>query len=234
LSFIEVGANNGNYIPDLNGANGKVYRWVQPVSGVKQGYYEPAVFLVTPKKQQIANLGIEYNISKNALLNAEVAMSNYDVNTFSSIDKDNDKGYAAKVDFKNTMPFKGSKRGIKLATDLGYEYVDARFKPLERLRNIEFTRDWGLPLLLTTPEHENIVMAGLQLSDKKGNSLRYQFTEYNRGTSFTGLRHSFTHIQTIKGWMLNNQVTLSNIDAINDKGYFWRPTFNLSRQFAKL
>jgi hypothetical protein len=234
LSFIEVGANNGNYIPDLNGANGKVYRWVQPVSGVKQGYYEPAVFLVTPKKQQIANLGVEYNISKNTLLNAEVAMSNYDVNTFSSIDKDNDKGYAAKVDFKNTMPFKGSKRGIKLATDLGYEYVDARFKPLERLRNIEFTRDWGLPLLLTAPEHENIVMAGLQLSDKKSNSLRYQFTEYNRGTSFTGLRHSFTHMQTIKGWVLNNQVTLSNIDAINDKGYFWRPTFNLSRQFAKL
>jgi hypothetical protein len=234
LSFIEVGANNGSYIPDLNGANGKVYRWVQPVSGVKQGYYEPAVFLVTPKKQQIANLGVEYNISKNTLLNAEVAMSNYDVNTFSSIDKDNDKGYAAKVDFKNTMPFKGSRRGIKLATDLGYEYVDARFKPLERLRNIEFTRDWGLPLLLTAPEHENIVMAGLQLSDKKSNSLRYQFTEYNRGTSFTGLRHSFTHMQTIKGWVLNNQVTLSNIDAINDKGYFWRPTFNLSRQFAKL
>ncbi|HEX6431962.1 MAG TPA: hypothetical protein VF008_29925 [Niastella sp.] len=234
LSFIEVGVNNGNYIPDLNGANGKVYRWVEPVNGVRQGYYEPAVFLVTPKKQQIANLGVEYNISKNTVLNTEVAMSNYDVNTFSSIDKDNDKGYAAKVDFKNTLPFKGSKRGIKLNTDLGYEYVDARFKPLERLRNIEFTRDWGLPLLLTAPEHENIVTAGMQLADKNGNSLRYQFTEYNRGTTFTGLRHSVMHMQTIKGWTLNNQITLSNIDAINDKGYFWRPTFNLSRQFAKL
>ena len=51
------------------------------------------VFLVTPKKQQVANLGVEYNISKNTLLNAEVAMSNYDVNTFSSIDKENDKGF---------------------------------------------------------------------------------------------------------------------------------------------
>ncbi len=27
---------------------------------------------------------------------------------------------------------------------------------------------------------------------------------------------------------------LSNIDATNDKGYFWRPTINISRQFAKL
>lgn len=234
LSFIEVGANNGNYIPDLNGANGKVYRWVEPINGVKQGYYEPAVYLVTPKKQQVANLGIEYAISKNTVLNTEVAMSNYDVNTFSGIDKGNDRGYAGKVDFRNSMPFKGSKKELKLTTELGYEYVDARFKPLERLRNIEFTRDWGLPLLLTVPVHENIVTGAVRLSDKKSNSLRYQFTEYNRGTDFTGLRHNVTHEQTIGGWVLNNQFMLSNIDATNDKGYFWRPTINLSRQFAKL
>jgi hypothetical protein len=232
LSFIEVGLNNGNYIPDLNGA--KVYRWIEPVNGVKQGYYEPAVYLVTPKKQQVANLGVEYNISKNTVLNTEVAMSNYDVNTFSSIDKHNDRGYAGKVDFKNSLPFKGSKKGFRLNTDLGYEYVDARFKPLERLRNIEFTRDWGLPLLLTTPEHENIVTAGVQLSDKRSNSLRYQFTEYNRGTTFTGLRHNVTQVQNIGGWVFNNQFMLSNIDAVSDKGYFWRPTINISRQFAKL
>lgn len=234
LSFIEVGLNNGNYVPDLNGANGKVYRWVEPVNGVKQGYFEPAVYLVTPKKQQVANLGIEYNISKNTVLNTEVAMSNYDVNTFSSIDKGNDRGYASKVDFKNSLPFKGSKRGLKLTTELGHEYVDARFKPLERLRNIEFTRDWGLPLLLNVPEHENIITGGVQLSDQKNNSLRYQFTEYNRGTSFTGLRHNITHLQNIKGWVLNNQFMLSNIDAASDKGYFWRPTLNISRQFTKL
>jgi hypothetical protein len=234
LSFLEVGLNNGNYLPDLNGANGKVYRWIEPVNGVKQGNYEPAVFLVTPKKQQVANLGVEYNISKNTVLNAEVATSNYDVNTFSNIDKGNDRSYATKLDFKNILPFKGSKRGVQLTTDLGYEYVDARFKPLERLRNIEFTRDWGLPLLLTTQEHENIITGGLQLSDKKSNSLRYQFTEYNRGTTFTGLRHSVTQTQNIAGFVLNNQFTLSNIDATDDKGYFWRPTINISRQFPRL
>ncbi|OQP61567.1 hypothetical protein A3860_31960 [Niastella vici] len=234
LSFLEVGSNNGNYIPDLNGANGKVYRWVQPVNGVKQGNYEPAVFLVTPKKQQVANLGVEYNISKNTVLNTEVATSNYDINTFSDIDKKNDRGYATKIDFKNTLPFKDSKRGIRLTTDLGYEYVDARFKPLERLRNIEFTRDWGLPLVTTTAEHENIVTGGVQLSDNKMNSLRYQFTEYNRGTTFTGLRHSITQMQNIHGWILNNQFTLSNIDGTDNKGYFWRPTINISRMFPKL
>lgn len=234
LSFIEVGLNNGNYIPDLNGANGKVYRWVQPVNGVKQGNFEPAVFLVTPKKQQVANLGVEYNINKHTVLNTEVAMSNYDVNTFSTIDKANDKGYAAKVNFKNTMPVKGSKKGLQLTTSLGYEYVDSRFKPLERLRNIEFTRDWGLPLLDNEVVNENIVTAGVQVSDKQSNSLQYQFTEYNRGTGFTGFRHSVTQVQKVKGWLFNNQFSLSNVDATDSKGYFWRPTINISRQFAKL
>lgn len=234
LSFIEVGVNNGNYIPDLNGANGKVYRWIAPVNGQKQGNFEPAVFLVTPKKQQIANLGVEYNINKNTVMSGEVAMSNYDVNTFSTIDKGNDKGYAGKVDIKNTIPFKGAKKGLKLTTTLGYEYVDARFKPLERLRNIEFTRDWGLPLLDADLVNENIIRAGVALSDKANNSLQYQFTEYNRGTTFTGFRNSITHIQTIGGWTFNNQLSLSNIDATDQKGYFWRPGVNISRRFAKL
>jgi hypothetical protein len=233
LSFIEVGPNNGNYIPDLNGANGKVYRWVEPVNGQKQGYYEPAVFLVTPKKQQVMNLGVEYNVNKNTVVNAEVAMSNYDVNTFSDIDKGNDQGYAAKVQFKNTMPL-NAKTGLKLTTDLGYEYVEAQFRPLERLRNIEFTRDWGLPLLQVQPDHETIITGGLQMSDSKNNSLRYQFTQYNRGTKFTGIRNSVIHNQVIGGWTFNNQLILSNIDGENEKGYFWRPTLNISRRFAKL
>lgn len=234
LSFIEVGANNGNYVIDLNGANGKVYRWVMPVNGIKQGDYEAAIFLVTPKKQQVANLGVDYKINKNTMLTTEVAMSNYDVNTFSTIDKGNDKGYGAKVDLKNTRPFSWSKKGLKLTTDLNYEYVDARFKPLERLRTVEFTRDWGLPLVVTTPENENIVSAGVQLSDKGNNSLSYQFTEYNRGTTFTGFRNSITHVQTIGGWTFNNQFSLSNIEATDQKGYFWRPGVSISRRFKKL
>ena len=62
LSFTLVGQGNGNYVPDFNGANGKVYRFVMPVAGVKQGSYEPINILVTPKKQQLVNLGVDYAI----------------------------------------------------------------------------------------------------------------------------------------------------------------------------
>jgi hypothetical protein len=235
LSFIYVGEKNGNYIPDLNGANGKVYRWVEPVGGVKQGNYEPAVFLVTPKKQQLMNLGVDYKLDKKTVINTEVAMSTYDVNTFSSRDKDNDKGYAARVLVTNTQPLGNPQKGLKLVTNLGYEFVQDKFKPLERLRNIEFTRDWGLPLLPNAPPvDETIITAGAQLSDNRNNTLRYQFTSYNRDNDFKGIRNSVTHTQSVKGWRFNNNFTLSTFDATNEKGHFLRPMIDISRQFARI
>ncbi len=66
-------------------------------------------FLVTPKKQQVITLGVDYTVNKNTEVNTEVAMSNYNVNAFSGNDKDDDKGYAAKAGVKNTIPFKGEK-----------------------------------------------------------------------------------------------------------------------------
>ena len=192
LSFIDVGAGKGNYIPDFNGANGKVYRWIEPVDGVSQGNFLPAVFLVTPKKQQVFSLGLDYNVSKNTVITSEVAMSVYDVNGFSSKDKANDQGYATRITIRNSTPL-NTTSGLRLQTDVGYEYVDSRFKPLERLRNIEFTRDWGLPLQVGAAD-ETIVNAATAILDAKGNSLKYQFTTYNRGTEFRGFVLAYVDI----------------------------------------
>ncbi|MFT3827749.1 MAG: hypothetical protein QM731_27775 [Chitinophagaceae bacterium] len=232
LSFVDVGVGNGNYILDLNGANGKVYRWVEPVGGKKQGQYEPAVFLVTPKKQQVLNVGVDYTISKTTSVSVDGAMSKYDVNTFSKLDKDNDKGYAAKLVVKDARPLSSSKK-LKLVSDLGYEYVQAAFKPLERLRNVEFSRDWGLTST-DTLQNESIITAATQLVDEKNNSFRYQFTQYNRGSVYSGFRNAITHQQVWRNWRFNNNVSLTNVSNTIEKGYFFRPTLDVQRSFPKL
>jgi hypothetical protein len=233
LSFIEVGQGFGNYVPDLNGANGKVYRWLAPVNGAKQGNYEPAVFLVTPKKQQVISVGVDYAVTKNTTISTEGAMSNYDINTFSSRDKKNDKGYAGKVALRNSLPVGDKAKGRKFITDLGYEYVEALFKPLERLRNIEYTRDWGLPLRVD-PADEKIATAGVALEDAKSNALRYQLTTYDRSDGFHGIRNAITQIQVLGGWRFNNVINLSNINSPANKGYFFRPNFNVAKTFKRL
>lgn len=232
LSFIEVGQGFGNYIPELNGANGKVYKWVAPVNGIKQGYYEPAVFLVTPKKQQVISVGADYSINKNTVLISEGAMSTYDVNSFSKRDKQNDKGYATKLGLRNTRNIGSQATGKKLTTDLGYEYVQAAFKPIERLRNVEYTRDWGLALRVN-PADERIISAGLQMDDAKSNSVRYQITSYNRSDGFNGVRNAITHVHDFGGWKFNNIFSLSNLQSNTDKGYFLRPTVSVTKSLKQ-
>lgn len=233
LSFIEVGQGFGNYVPDFNGANGKVYKWVAPVNGERQGNFEPAIFLATPKKQQLVSLGVDYALTENMILTAEGAMSDYDVNTFSKKDKQNDKGFAGKMGLKNTLPLGDASKGKKLVFNLGYEHVQAAFKPLERLRNVEFTRDWGLPLQ-TDPQNENIFTAGAQFLDAKNNSLQYQFSSYTRDDSFRGIRNRIDHRQEIKGWKWDNIFNLSTFHSAADKGYFLRPSASVSRKFKQL
>jgi len=233
LSFANVGAGYGNYVQDLNGVNGNVFLWVAPVNGQMQGSYEAAQFLVTPKTQRVMTAGAEYTPNKNTVLSAEVAKSHYDVNTLSSIDKANDDGYAAKFLFSNTLSAGRAAKGRRLTTNLGYEYVQANFKPLERLRPVEFFRDWGLALNVAAAT-ERIYNAGIMLSDKKLNSIRYDIARYQRGDGFAGTRHIFTVKQDIHGWRLSDQLSITKSDSTNFSGYYIRPTFDVSKQLTRL
>lgn len=233
LSFTDVGPGNGDYVPDFSGANGKVYKWTAPVNNVHQGNYAPVTFLVTPKKQQVASAGIEYILNKHTTVSTELGYSDVDVNTFSAKDKSNDKGYAAKVLIRHVAPVGVAARNVQLQAEAGYEYVDARFKPLERLRSVEFTRDWGLPLIVL-PENETIYNAAVQLFDANKNMLRYQFASYIRGNSYQGFRNEIVHNQQYKNWRFNNNISITHSNSETEKGIFFRPAIDVSRELVKL
>ncbi|MEJ7767619.1 MAG: hypothetical protein WKF89_07390 [Chitinophagaceae bacterium] len=233
LSFFDVGQGNGDYVPDFSGVNGKVYKWIAPVDRISQGRYAPATLLVTPKKQQVASVALEHAIGKNSTVITELGYSNYDINTFSQKDKGNNKGFAAKVQINTQYNLGAAEKKWKLSTDAGVELVDKKFRPLERLRNVEFTRDWGLPFIVL-PENESIIHAGVQLSDQNDNSAKYQLVKYNRGSSFNGIRQSLLHRQHTKAWQFNNQLSITHFNADRENGNFFRPSLNVSRQFRKL
>ena len=232
LSFIEVGAGRGNYVPDFNGANGKVYKYVPPAGSVRQGNFEPVTILVTPKKQQLVNLGVDYAITTNMLLKSEVAMSNYDPNTFSKVHNGDDKGFAAKFQLNNTKQLR-QKNNLHLLTGIDYEFVQDKFRPLERLRTVEFSRDWGLPILVQ-PETENIIRATAGVKDIKNHGVLYKFTNYRRGSNYNGFQNAINHMADWKGWQLNNEIVITRFSSFLDRGLFFRPTIDISKQFKKL
>ncbi len=234
LGFIEVGQGKGNYVPDFNGANGKVYRWAAPVNGIPQGNYEPATYLVTPKKQQVVTMGAVYAISEKTNLSTEVAMSKYDVNAFSRKDKGDNKGFAGKFNLNHLINFQTNKgKLLQLKTVGGYEVTDKNFHPVERLRTVEFYRDWGLEY---QPEAavEHLPFAGFELSDSAGNSLQYQSSAYLRSDGYKGFRQFLTNDQKIKGWQMKSIFNLTNFHSFNTKGFFLRPSVDISKVFPKL
>jgi len=235
LSFTEVGFGNGNYIQDLNNsANGKVYRWVAPdsITGLPQGQFQAAILLVAPRKQQVFNVGVDYAISPKTMIRTEMAMSVLDVNTFSSKDKENDKGFAGRVFLNNVKAFAGEK-SLEMKTDLYYEHVQANFRPIERLRNVEFNRDWGLPYD-ATPANENIFSAAIGLQNKFNHTVKYIFSGYLRSNNYQAFRNSIIHQGNAAGWKFNNQFNYTRIDENRQSGYFLRPIVDVNRLLRKM
>jgi hypothetical protein len=235
LSFSDMGEGFGNYILDVNsGANGKVYAWVAPdaTTGKKNGRYEPVVLLVAPKKQRIISLASAWEINDNTQLITDLAVSTFDVNRLSSKDKSNDDGFAGRIIFNNKKIVNREKH-LNLNTDLSAELTTASFKPIERLRNVEFSRDWGLDLVVA-PADENILQASFVLAKDNLHRLKYGVGAYRRNNDYNASRHYIEHGINQKGWRINNSVAITSFEDPLKKGYFFRPIIDINKRIPQL
>lgn len=233
-SFTDVGQGNGDYILEQSGANGRTFKWVAPENGVRSGRYAPAVRLVAPRTQQMMTVGTDYQLTKNFLVKSELAISRFDINTLSRKDKMNDDGVAGRVALQYNNQFKGKpQKPLSYKLTGSYEFVQESFRALERLRPVEFTREWGLPIFLQQ-EKELLAIAGLELMSTNTHKFSYTIQNYQRGTLFKGYRHILQHSFQQKGWTWSGNLNYSSTDSGFNKGFFLRPTVDLKKRFEKL
>ncbi len=234
LTFSYVGQGKGDYQPLLNGANGKLFYWVQPDStGNPQGAYAPVDYLVTPKRLQVFLVSQKSKLGKRSTIRSEWAISRYDVNLFSRTDKQNDLGLAGKLEWEqNSDSFQLLGRKYIFQGKVAGEWVGENFKTVERLRAVEFFRDWGLPLLVNQTD-EKWSNAQIALIENKGFETRYGFTRYQRGDGFLGWRHQLNHTFAKNGWQWNIQAQETRYQLQSVNGRFTRPTFDLKKQWTK-
>lgn len=231
LTFTEVGLNKGNYIPLYNAANGKVFQWIAPVDGVPQGSFEPAEFLVAPRKQQVISIGSTWMPDDKTIVKTEIGLSRFDANTFSSKDKANDDGQAAKITAQRSFNLKALNKSLRSDITAGYEWVNKNFRPVERLRAVEFARDWGLPILPNAAT-EQLPSVSFNLKDEKNNNVLYRYTAYIRDDGFKGNRNEIIHQQNINGFVLNNVFSYTSSKTPADKGFYLRPVINISKMIS--
>ena len=233
LSFVLTGNNKGNYIPLYNAANGKVYQWIAPVNGVPQGNYEPAIFLATPKSHQLISIKSDYMADKKTSISTEIAGSHYDINTLSSLDKQNDYGYAGKVSILHNEHFKRELHTYDFSFNTGYEYVNENFSPLEVLRPVEFGRDWGLNII-NTPATEQLPSISMLIKDEKNNLLEYGFKAYLRSDGYKGTMNLFRIQKSFSSWLLKSTIQYTGSNTPTITGQYLRPSVDLQKTFKQL
>ena len=222
LGFSLVGQGNGNYNQVKSTANGKVFEWVAPVNGIPQGAYEPVTLLSTPKKRQMVTLGGDYLLSKNTKAAFEVALSNNDINTFSSKDSKDNTDIAFKVFLENNRTL-GRERKIpwEMKSYMNYEQVNKNFTQVERFRSVEFERDWNL-LNKKITETQHISTAGLTFFKKKIIALNYEANSFNSVTEYNAFKNSF-----------NASFDNNNYEAALAGSYLLSEGFNNNTEFLR-
>jgi hypothetical protein len=231
VGFSFMGEGQGNYIPVSGGANGRVYAWVAPEDGVPQGSYEPVRLLIAPKKQQMINLGGDFQINETTHSFFEIALSNYDLNTFSEKDQTDNTGYAIKMDVEKSLWNTDTLKN-RLTANITYQLIHKNFTEIERFRPVEFERDWNLEVPFLN--HEHYADFSLGYRHKKNITGQYQVALLHSKDEYNGLRNVLNTSVQQAGYQLDLKSSLLNTTTEDNETQFIRYIAGLSKSFQKI
>lgn len=238
-TFSLVGDGKGDYVPASSTANGRVFAWVKPdtINGVifKRGSYVPAVLLPAPQLQQMFSLANDFKLSNLHTISTEAALSNKDVNTLSLINNEDNVGAGARINYKGMVPVQrdsAHNATEQLLIDAAYEFVQARFKFVERFRAVEFNREWNT-VAFENPRDEHYGSLLLQYQFAKAGNISYRFRSYVQQGNFIGFENSIGAFLQGKGFTFTSQSSVMNSDGAAQKSLFIRPNADLSYAFKR-
>ncbi|MDW3211805.1 MAG: hypothetical protein R8N23_18190 [Reichenbachiella sp.] len=190
VSFSSVGIGNGNYQLLINDVNGRVYEWVSPISGVRQGDYEAVRFVPAPNSRQLIVMGAETKLTKHLTTFGELAFSDQDLNLYSSIGNENNKDVAYKLGLRAVDVPLSSMPKSTLSAAVDFEHDGADFRPIDRYRPIEYDRDWSYsPQSDTFRTADNILNSSVILHRDFQNLISARFSMRQKEFAIDGFQH---------------------------------------------
>jgi len=222
VSFSEVGQGNGDYVRDRQIANGPVYVFRPRVNGEPQGSYSILSPLPSPNKKQMLTAGTRVKLSAYEQVYTEMAFSNVDQNLFSAIDNEDNNGFAVKSGIiSENRPIEKLK-GYRFRGLTEFEYNSNHFSFIDRLRYIEFDRDWSLTQQdILQAGNERIFTSQVELTKDIKNSFSYRLNLRNRGDILAGTQHLAKWNQELgKRFLVRNDFFLLDSD-VRDLNSSW-------------
>ncbi len=220
VRFTDLGQGNGDYVASTTylAANGRVYEYVAPIGGVRQGRYQPVRRLPTPQLKQLVSGGASYEVARGATVFVDVAQSRLDRNRFSP---ESDRGGALHVGYvvqDRHLNLPGL-RDYRVRSTLDYEYTAPRFAPIDRYRDVEFDRNWSTASTVQgndvggVPRPDQVLNFSVGLAKNINNGFSYRLSRRYRPGEVNGLQHWLDGAQKIGGLELRGSLFLLNSDA---------------------
>lgn len=230
--FTEVPVGQGNYVQLQTAANGRVFRWVAPDSLTCQpsGNFEPVVRLVAPEARQLFTAGTALQFSKNSEIQAELALSNRDLNRFSPLDNGDNLGLGGFFSLRQNVLPGAAEKGWGLQANARYEFAGRQFKALNPYRPAEFSRDWNIGLA-DTAATEHWLRSGMALQRKGWGQLQYDFGTFWRENRYDGTRHTAQLKVQRAGFDVLAEANLLNSEGGTERTRFSRPKFDVGKTF---
>jgi hypothetical protein len=226
VKFSLVGTNQGNYILKNGNAIGKIFEYIAPIAGIKQGNYEPIVRLIAPTKIEIASITGKFFPTEKTNLDFELGVSNNDLNLFSSQNDTDNKGLAGKINAKQRLfSRKWTVDGLA-----NFQFVQKEFRTIERLYTIEFNRDWNIT---TVAGNQNYLNSGLVFSLPEKGTINYQFENLSFSDNFSGNRQQINSNFKLKNWTFNSQNSYLQSNGNVSKSKFLRSQTQSKYHFKK-
>lgn len=228
VRFSLVGPNNGDYVISETNAISRIFEYVAPTNGVRQGNYAPVVRLNAPIKLQVGGVNGSFHPSEKTRVDFEVAGSQNDQNLFSDVDDGNNDGFAGRLAFKQRLLTTADT--LKIDGFGSLDFVQKDFRTIERLYNIEFNRDWNL---INPMGNQSFVISGLEVSHPKIGGGRYEFQNLNYSENFNGTRHVISSAVKLKNLRLQTFGSFLNSKADSISSNFFRLNNTTTYSFEK-
>lgn len=212
VHFTFIGINQGDYQLKNTVAFGKIFEYV----GQNLGSYNPITQLKAPNLLELITLKGLYKPTEKTELLTEIAFSNNDLNLFSSIDDNQNKGLASKMQWNQTLLDKA----WKLKSNFIFRTVQKQFTSVEKINSIEFNRDWNLEMFDENQQHWK---GFLTLSNSTFGNASYGIEKLTYGSNYyDGTRHSLQSQLNWHQFYLNTDYNLLDYKSVSEEGSFIR------------
>lgn len=190
VSFSDVGSNAGDYQYKGNA----VFEFV----GKNKGRYAPVILLPLPKSHTMMNFSLA--VSPFSFLNfkSETAISQFDKNSFSESDGQDDRGLAQnyQLSFQPQKINLFNKNLGRFLLSGRYKNIDNRFVDIDRTTEVEYNRRWDLPTSINRQEIVQEIRS--RYEPTQGISFGSEWGSIQKGDTFNSRRWQFEQAFSLK------------------------------------